>query len=257
MTVKIVLHEKKNLQGHTLIEAFPGIGLVGTIAAGYLIEKRKMEPIGHIESDEFPPMTTIHNGVPLFPARIYHDPKDKFCILLSEFVVPSKSIYDLSESILDFAEKNKIKQVISLAGMTPAEGPSEGSDKVNVFAVGATKADRDQIKKAGLEPINEGITTGVSGVLISKAAAKHFPVINILAESGALPKSTGGFFDPRASAALLDGLGRLAGLKVDLKDLLSEAEKIEKNIKQLLQRAQSEKKKYRDVEELTHTPMYT
>ena len=123
--VKIVLDKKVNLKDFTLIEGFPGIGLVGTIAAGYIIEKRNMEPIGHIESRLFPPMAAIHQGKPYFPARIYKDKKNNFCLLISEFIIPSVVVHSLAEAILDFAKKQKIKQIVSLAGMSSAVDTEE------------------------------------------------------------------------------------------------------------------------------------
>ena len=118
MTTKVTITKKTNLKNCILIEGFPGIGLVGTIAAGYIVEKRKMKPIGHIYSDKFPPMTTIHEGKAFFPARIYKDPKKDFCVLLAEFVVPSRSVYELADEILDFVKRSGIKQVVSLSGMS-------------------------------------------------------------------------------------------------------------------------------------------
>ena len=79
----------RTFQGYTLIEAFPGVGLVGPMAGSYLIEKLKMEQIGQIDSDLFPPIASIHNGMPLFPARIYKHEKFKLVLVMSEFVIPS------------------------------------------------------------------------------------------------------------------------------------------------------------------------
>ena len=38
--------QKTSLDGYTLIEGFPGMGLVGTIAAKYIVEKLNYEYIG-------------------------------------------------------------------------------------------------------------------------------------------------------------------------------------------------------------------
>ena len=50
-TVRVKETVKKDLKNYTLIEGFPGIGLVGTIAAKYLIEKLEFQKYGSIESD--------------------------------------------------------------------------------------------------------------------------------------------------------------------------------------------------------------
>ena len=41
--IEIKLFKNYNLSGYTLIDAFPGIGLVGPMAGSYMIEKLEME----------------------------------------------------------------------------------------------------------------------------------------------------------------------------------------------------------------------
>jgi len=241
--VKIVLDKKVNLKNFTLIEGFPGIGLVGTIAAGYIIEKRNMEPIGHIESEFFPPMSAIHKGKPYFPARLYKDKTNDFCILLSEFVIPSTVIYSLSEAILKFAKKQKIRQIISLAGMS-----SNIKTKEKIFGIGSNDEAINYLKIKKVTLINEGITTGVSGILLAKANAENYPMMSLLI------KSSIEYPDPRASAELIQKLSDLAGLEVDTKELLKEAKKIENKFKGMIQNIQ-QMKNYKKAEE-GELPMY-
>ena len=117
MTVEIKLIKKINLKNYTLLEGFPGVALIGTIATGYLAEKKESELIGYVISDKFPPMASIHKGAPMFPARLYANKKKKICMLFSEFVVPASTVYDLADEIIRFAKKNKMKKIIALAGM--------------------------------------------------------------------------------------------------------------------------------------------
>jgi uncharacterized protein len=238
MHPEIVLTKKVNLKDYTLIEGFPGIGLVGTIAAGYIVEKRDMEPIGYITSDKFPPMTTIHQGRPYFPARIYRDKKGDFCVLFAEFVVPVGSVHELSELILNFAKQKGIKQIVSLAAMSSQK---EASDEVYGIASTDEMAEYLSMKKVKL--IQEGVTTGVSGVLLAKCASQNFPAFSLLAES------KGGYPDPRASAVLLNRLDSLIGLKVDVKALLKEAGVIETKMKKMIDQIKKEGGVYQKVSE--------
>lgn len=229
MHPEIVLTKKVNLRDYTLIEGFPGIGLVGTIAAGYIVEKRKMEPIGYISSDKFPPMTTIHQGRPYFPARIYRDKRGDFCVLFAEFVVPASSVNDLSSLILQFAKQKGIKQIVSLAGMS-----SQKEGGTDIFAIASNDETANYLKNKRVKMIQEGVTTGVSGVLLAKCAADNFPAFSLLAES----KS--GYPDPRASATLVEKLDGLLGLKIDIKSLLAEAGMIETKMRKMLERVKKE-----------------
>ncbi len=241
--VKIILDKKTNLKNYTLIEGFPGIGLVGTIAAGYIIEKRKMEPIGHIESEYFPPMAAIHQGKPYFPARIYKDKTSDFCILLSEFIIPSNIIYDLSGQILKFAKKQKIRQIISLAGMS-----STIKTKEKIFGIASNDEMLNYLKIKKIPLINEGITTGISGVLLAKASSIDYPVTSLLI------KSSIEYPDPRAAAELIQKLGDVIGLEVDTKELLKEAKTIETKFKGMIQNIQ-QMKNYKKAEQ-GELPMY-
>ena len=44
--VSIVELKKEDLEGATVIDGFPGVGLVGSITANYLINTLKLEQIG-------------------------------------------------------------------------------------------------------------------------------------------------------------------------------------------------------------------
>ena len=246
MVVEIILDKKVNLKDYTLIEGFPGIGLVGTIAAGYIIEKRKMEPIGHIYSDKFPPMTSIHQGKAYFPARIYKDSTHKICVLLAEFLIPNNVVYEVSNEIMKFAKQNKIKQIISLAGMTSAVQTDDISKKI--FGIASDDKMLKFLKSKKVNIINEGVTTGVSGVTLAQCSVLNFPAASLLAESKA------GEPDPRSSIELIKRLEDIVGLKVDTVDLLKEAEKIEKNMGQMMSRVK--KMRRGEVSRPDELPMY-
>ncbi len=243
---EIKLTTKVDLRNYTMIDGFPGIGLVGTIAAGYIVEKKAMEPIGYLASEKFPPMTTIHHGRPYFPARIYREPRDKFCVLLAEFVVPSEVVYPLSSEIFSFVKANGIKQVISLAGMTSAK---EGGGKI--YGIASNDAMAKFLENKGIELIKEGVTTGVSGVLLARCAVEGFPAVSLLAESQQ------NYPDPRAAAMLLEKLRDLMGMKIDTKALLREAGIIEAKMRQMTEQMRKvSKPTYKRTGESEYPPMY-
>lgn len=243
MRVDIVLTKKTSLKGYTLVEGFPGIGLVGTIAAGYLVERRKMEPIGYLHSREFPPMATIHSGIPYFPARMYRDPKEKICVLFAEFIVPANLVNDLATSIVRFAKEQGISEIVSLAGMSTAVPTGK------TYGIASSEKMSRRISEGGVELIKEGITTGVSGVLIATCAAEGFPAMSLLSEARQ------GYPDPRAAAELLKKFSEIAGVKVDTKALLEEASQVEDKMRKLLDQVKKVKDKYEKAE-VEYPPMY-
>ena len=69
--VKIFELIEKDLEGATIVVGFPGVGLVGTIAANHLINSQGLEQIGVVESPHFPAVSVVKDGVPHNPVRIY------------------------------------------------------------------------------------------------------------------------------------------------------------------------------------------
>ena len=47
----------------TLINGLPDVGLVGLVAASHIVSSLKMEEVGTVESDLFPPMIVLHDGL--------------------------------------------------------------------------------------------------------------------------------------------------------------------------------------------------
>ena len=242
--VEIVVTNKENVEGYTLVEGFPGIGLVGTIAVGYLAEKQKTKEIGYISSRKFPPMASIHKGRPLFPARIYVDHKHKIVLLFSEFVVPASTVYDIADGIIQWAKENKIKRIISLAGMTSRQ-QAKGSE---IYGIASTPSMAKQLEKQKVKVITEGVTTGVSGILMAKCNAIDFPAMSLLIET------QHGYPDPGAAAELLEKLEKFLEYDIKTADLLTEAKEIEGKMKKMLSQIKLGKIRYKEAEE--KTPMY-
>ncbi len=242
--VKIVTTRPDKVEGYTLIEGFPGIGLIGTIAVSYLAEKQKAEDMGHLTSKRFPPMASIHKGKPLFPARIYVDHEHKLVLLFSEFVVPSSTVYDIADEILNWAKENKIKRIISLAGMTSRQGTAQSE----IYGIATTKGMMDELTSRHVKIITEGVTTGVSGILMAKCAAAGFPAMSLLIETER------GYPDPGAAAELLEKLEKFLGYDIKTADLLEEAREVEQKMKRMVSQIKMGKIKYQEAEE--KTPMY-
>ncbi len=138
--------EKKPLkvEGYTLIEGFPGMGLVGTIAVKYLSEKLGCKEVGYIESESFIPIIRVHNGLPVHPSRIYVSDRYKIVLLVSEQIVPQIFTDRLSNAIADWIQRKKIKRVISLSGIK-ALPAKEG--KQRVYGIASDEASKKMLNK--------------------------------------------------------------------------------------------------------------
>jgi len=244
MVVKIVETSKFDLKDPILIEGFPGLGLVGTIAATYLVDKLQMEPFGYIISDKFPPIAAIHDNIPLHPARMYKSKKYNLIVLFSEFIIPLNTIYPLSEAILEWAQGKGISEIISLGGIMIKGEQDE------VFGIASSPELVKRLNANGIKTIKEGATTGVNGVLLAECASRGFPAVSLLAEAKQ------NYMDPKGAALVIEALKRITGLEIDTKELEKESLELEKKMTDVITQAKDAGKHYRATGEEQLGPMY-
>lgn len=219
----------------TLVEGFPGVGMVGTISASYVAEKLGMKLVGYIQSSHFPPIVAIHNFQPVSPARIYASEEHNLIVLFSEFIVPAELVYALSQRILKFAEDKKASAIYSLAGIASPQPDGK------IYGIASTKKMAELLKKKGVELIREGATQGVSGILIAECASRDFPAANLLIQ-------TTNPMEPAGSAKLLQKLSQLTDIPVDTASLLKQGKEIENRIRDNMDKIKSLHSKYNELE---------
>ncbi len=240
--IEIKTYEPPNVKGYTLIEGFPGAGLVGPMAASYLIEKLGMKKIGYIESDLFPPIAAVHDSEPMHTARLYSDAKNKLVVVLSEFTVPQSVIYQLSNELLSFVRKNGIVKIISIGGM-PSQSPGD-----NAYIISTdSEATRKAVQK-GLKQVHEGVIAGVSALLITGAKEFGIPTTDLLVEINPL------VMDPKYAQVAIEGLTKLTGISVDLGELEEEAKEVESKVRDIMKKAKDSREHYRKASEESSGP---
>ncbi len=248
MAVDFHIIKPFKLKDPVLVEGFPGLGLVGTISASYLVEKLKMDFVGYVTSDQFPPLAAIHDYKPHFPARIYVSKKNNLIVLLSEFIVPVGACYELAQKVHEFSKENKVKQIVSLGGIHLK------SEEPKVYGIASQTGLLDALVKAGsVSLIKEGATTGVTGVLLAQGMVEGFPVVSFLAQAHEE------YMDPKASAMVLEVLKTHLKLDFETKTLESEAAEIESKMKDMMARAKTSHAQYKKTAELgpeSLGPMY-
>ena len=65
----------------TIVEGFPGFGLVGTISTEYLIDHLKTEEIGKIHLEDLPAVVAVHKGKVVQPLGIHYSQEYNLIIL--------------------------------------------------------------------------------------------------------------------------------------------------------------------------------
>ncbi len=234
--IQIIEYKNVDLSNSVLIEAFPTVGLVSSIAGHFLVEQLKLEEIGTISSRYFMPAAVIHNGVPSPPVRIYAGKKicgstgecNQIVVIISEFMPSVDIIKPVANMILTWAQKKKCSHIVTLEG-THSLNPK----KPKTYGVATTQKMNDILKKYTIEETKEGMITGITGVLLFEGARLKQDVLCLLAEAHS------SYPDSRAAALLVETLDKmLPEIKIDTQPLYKEAEDIEQKIRSFIKQAQ-------------------
>jgi len=235
--IELIEYNEADLSNSLLVVAFPTVGLVSSIAGHYIVESLNLDEIGTIVSNEFMPATVIRNGKPSPPVRIYTGNKkcgpdgecEQIAVIISEFMPPYNIIRPLADKILDWASKKGCKIIVALEG-THTFG--EARKQLKVYGVGSTDKMKSYLKTYKIEETQEGMITGVTGVLLYEGLLNSRDVICLLSEAHS------DFPDSRAAGNLLKKLDvMLPDIKIDPEPLYKEAEKIEEQIRRFMQQS--------------------
>ncbi len=213
--MKLILDKKpKNV---TLIEGFPGFGLIGTIATEFLMEHLETEKIGIIEIDEIPAMIAIHQNRVVEPISIHYN--KKYNLVLVHAINIGKGLeWRLADIIIELASILNAKEIISLEGVG---SPNAEGERVFYYAKNGNKR-----LEGVASPLMEGIIVGVTGALLAKNLPA--PLVALFAEARTnLP-------DSKAAAHIIQALDGYTGLQIDPKPLLKQAVVFEKKLKGIM-----------------------
>ena len=235
--LELIEYKEEDLSNSLLVVAFPTVGLISSIAGHYIIDTLKLKEIGTIASREFMPATVIHKSRPSPPVRIYAGKKkcgpdgkcEQIAVIISEFMPPYNIIKPLADTILQWADEKGVDTVVTLEG-THAVGAKKKDMKV--YGVGSNTNMKSLLKKYKIEETQEGMITGVTGVLLYEGVLMQRDVICLLSEAHSQ------YPDSRAAGNLLNKIDvMLPEIKIDAAPLYKEAEKIEEQIKKFMEQS--------------------
>ncbi|MBI3036637.1 proteasome assembly chaperone family protein [Candidatus Woesearchaeota archaeon] len=225
--MEIVLSQKP--KSPIVISGFPGVGMVGAIAAEFLIQHLSTEKIGKIILDKSPALVAIHEGKLIEPFGVYYSSKHNIVVLHSIVAMPGTE-WQAAAALLSICSKLRAKELISIEGVGSA---SEETVQKNsrIFYYTSSEAREKALAKQGMEKLKEGIIMGPTSAVLMKAG--KLPVTCFFAETNTnLP-------DSNAAAQIIKSLDTYLGLKVDYKPLLQLAAKFEEKLRNIM--AQSRK----------------
>jgi len=238
--ISVYEYKKLDISNALVMTGFPTVGLVGTIAPRFIINTLKLDLIGAFSSDFFQPITVVSGGRPLPPVRIYGGRKkcgidggcDQIVVITSEFFPPINVMRPLANKILEWCEKRNCSSIVSVEGFNMANGGKE----VPLYGVASTENGRVFLKKQKVELMEEGMVSGISGVMLYEGEIKNFNTMCLLAGVHS------DFPDARAAAKVLEVVNKMIPeIEIDPEPLYEEAGKIEEEIEKHMEKARPRK----------------
>lgn len=219
----------KKPKAATVIEGFPGFGLVSTIATGFLIDHLKCEQIGKYWFEEGQPTAAVHGCKLVDPISVYYNKKNNLIIVHS--IAPAAGMeWKAADIVLDVAKQVQAKEIVTVEGI----GTTDGQEARGFFYT-ANATSKKKLEKIGIDCLGEGIIVGVTSALLLKGSQEKKDVMSLFAETHSkLP-------DAKAAAKIVELLDKYLGLDVDYKPLLKQAEEFEEKLKDLLKQQKSSK----------------
>ncbi len=220
--VKIEFFEEININNHIVITGFPGFGYTGYIATRYLVREKKLDRIGIILTSRLPEYTMLEEYGILFPFEIFSD-REKLTVIVNHVLPDKKDRQDFAEVLIKWFKKDKILELALIGGLDRRF--KKGEEKYRWFSTSSYE------RKLNSPLMDKGLyIIGPLAYTIMYAELYKIPSVIILPYTEPL------HFDPRAAATAIDVLNNLYGLDVNTRKLYEDAERLEKEISELVKK---------------------
>ncbi|MFA4992717.1 MAG: PAC2 family protein [Candidatus Omnitrophota bacterium] len=238
------ISKKPRLKKPYLIVAWPGMGEVAFKAAAYLIEELKAREFAQIQPEEFFYLTgsVIQSGIletPHLPqGKFYYwkNPaakragagKNDLVIFLSNAQPDLAKADSYAKIIIDLAKNLGVEMVVSFASMPQATDHTQDS---RVWFAATDQKTKESLAKYNFSTLKDGQISGMNGLFLGiakKAGLKGFCLL------GDIPLYTIQIENPKASAAVLLGLGKILNMQINVQSLKEQAQAMENEINKLL-----------------------
>jgi hypothetical protein len=224
-----------HLNNPILVEGFPGVGNVGRVVVDFLISKLKPKIFMRMYSKYFPNSVFINDNntveLPKTEFSYYKNKKGRDIVFVVGDVQPADGYqsYNFCEEILDIAKSLKIKEVVTLGGISARVS----TPNPTVFGACTDQKYIKPLRKSGVRFDRKGaiVIVGAAGLLLGLGKLKDMDGFALLAETSIEPNSIG--FE--AAKSILRSLLSYLKLKISLKDMDKEVKAIKISAKPMVQ----------------------
>ena len=229
-------------RNHWLIAAWPGMGNVAVIAAGYLIQKLGLRPIdelpagGHFDVQA----VEVKKGVIATPTTargvFYRSDQPLAAKSPMDLTVfggdaqPTLGVFAYANTLLDRARSMGVQRVVTFASMASQLHPSQDP---RVFGAATSPELLDELRKLEVNLLEEGQIGGLNGVILGAAAQRGMAGVCLMGE---IPFFAAAVPNPKAARAVLDAFCLLTGIEVDFEELTEHAKTIDEALLRMLEK---------------------
>lgn len=217
-----------NIEGGYLIDGFPSTGFTSAIATESLIHTSQFELAGIIDSDSFPPVSIIKNGIPNYPTRIFVNNQLKVAIFSSYLTLHESLHKTIARNMLKWSREHKCSLIISSVAVKGTDNQKQ------ITAAASTEAAKSKLKDAEISILEHGTIPGIPGSLLNEGMLYNQNVAVILFNSQQVAP------DFKSSVQLCLAMSKLIpGISCNIETLQKEAETAEHDIKETEEEAKS------------------
>ena len=226
---EINILEEIELDNPIFIEALPGLGHVGKLAADHMIDELNATKFAEIYSPSFPPQVLIKEDgiIDNMLNELYYlkdvgeDNLDLIILVGNTQALSPEGQYLVCQDILEFVKGYGISSIVTMGGMAipqPVENP-------NVYGAATNEANVELLKEAeiGIKS-NDGGTVGASGLFLGLGVRQGIEGICLMGET------PGYFIDAESAEAILKKLSLLLNFEINTDKLDERAEETRKMI---------------------------
>ncbi len=237
MDLSVVDTRGDSLRGAMMVVGFPTHGLVGSVAASYLVHTLDMTQVAYMIGEDFPPTVVMDEGVVNAPIRFYASKlvcgPDRSCqqlvVVISDIQPPATLLSHLGRTLLDWAESKGIELVIAIEGQ-PIEKEEKGDARVVAMA---NRAAAPLLAKYHFTTAS-GVVSGFAGGLLLNAISRPLPVLCVIAQAHK------DYPDARAAAKVIEAVNPLVPLiLLNTRPLRQKAKQIEAEVRHHLEEQQA------------------
>jgi len=228
VTVDVKQTAKLETRAPYVFVGLPDAGLVGIIAATYLVDNFNMKEIGYIDSTRFPPVVIVRDSEVKHAIRIYG--KDKFVVVISEIPLGPSIAVQFSKSLLTWVKKLEPKLLVNITGL-PVQNRLQ-IEKPEVIGLATRKDMTELLRSQNIALFKDGVLFGPYAAIIKECVSQKVPTLTLFAQSHL------NFPDPTASIEALSVVNKVLKANIDLGPLKEEAEMIRIKTRELMKQTE-------------------